>query len=78
MHPHLHTKNAMACDEVITALEECHAQGFLHKAVGSCNSAKEAVDVCLRAQRAKVQADNRATAMAKREKLKAAQKELGL
>ncbi|CAH0016304.1 unnamed protein product [Clonostachys rhizophaga] len=78
MHPHLHTKNAMACDEVITALEECHARGFLHKAVGSCNSAKEAVDACLREQRSKVQADNRAIARAKRDKLKAAQKELGL
>ncbi|KAI5465980.1 cytochrome c oxidase biogenesis protein Cmc1-like protein [Mariannaea sp. PMI_226] len=78
MHPHLHTKNAMACQDVIAVLEECHAKGFMHKAVGSCNDAKEKVNQCLRAERSKVQADNRAIARAKRDKLKEAQKELGL
>lgn len=50
----------------------------MHKAVGSCNNAKDLVNQCLRAERAKVQADNRAIARAKRERLKESQKELGL
>jgi COX assembly protein 2 len=50
----------------------------MHKAVGSCNDAKEKVNQCLRAERTKTQADNRAIARAKRDKLKESQKELGL
>ncbi|RMJ14600.1 hypothetical protein BHE90_010351 [Fusarium euwallaceae] len=78
MHPHLHTQNALACEEVIAALEECHAKGFMHKAIGSCNDAKDKVSACLRAERAKTQAVNRAAARAKRDKIKEQQKELGL
>ncbi|KAI8720718.1 COX assembly mitochondrial protein [Fusarium sp. LHS14.1] len=78
MHPHLHTQNALGCSEVIAALEECHAKGFMHKAVGSCNDAKDKVTACLRAERAKVQAENRAAARAKRDKIKEQQRELGL
>jgi len=33
------------------ALDECHARGFLYKAVGNCNEAKRAVNKCLRAAR---------------------------
>jgi COX assembly mitochondrial protein 2 len=36
------------CAEVIDALEECHARGFLFQVVGGCNKAKKAVDMCLR------------------------------
>lgn len=50
----------------------------MHKASGSCNSAKDAVDRCLREQRSIIQAENRAAARAKRNKIKAEQKELGL
>ncbi|KAF4960724.1 hypothetical protein FSARC_10403 [Fusarium sarcochroum] len=78
MHPHLHTKNALACEEVIAALEECHAQGFMHKAIGSCNDAKEAVNACLKVERSKMQAENRNAARAKRDKIKEQQRELGL
>jgi COX assembly protein 2 len=67
-----------ACEEVIAALEECHAQGFMHKATGACTNAKDAVDKCLREQRSIVQAENRAAARAKRDKLKEEQKALGL
>ncbi|KAG8666050.1 hypothetical protein FPOAC1_010852 [Fusarium poae] len=70
MHPHLHTKNALACEEVIAALEQCHAQGFMHKAVGSCNTAKERVNECLKIERSKMQAENRNAARAKRDKIK--------
>ncbi|EGR50494.1 uncharacterized protein TRIREDRAFT_58640 [Trichoderma reesei QM6a] len=78
MHPHLHTQNAMACQEVIAALEECHAQGFMHKAAGGCNDAKILVDKCLRQQRSKVQEGNRAAAKAKRDRIKEEQRALGL
>lgn len=33
------------------ALDECHARGFLYKALGNCNDAKTAVNKCLRAAR---------------------------
>jgi COX assembly protein 2 len=50
----------------------------MHKAVGSCNDAKDKVSACLRAERTKVQAENRAAARAKRDKIKEQQRELGL
>jgi COX assembly protein 2 len=70
--------NYTACSEVIAALEECHAKGFLHKASGGCNDAKERVNQCLREERAKVQAENRAAARAKRDRIKNLEKELGM
>ncbi|KAF4310104.1 hypothetical protein SLS57_004075 [Botryosphaeria dothidea] len=69
MHPHLHTKDNKACEEVMTALEECHARGFLYKAVGMCNKQKHAVNMCLRAQRLERTAVNREQAKVKREKI---------
>ncbi|KAF5577308.1 cytochrome c oxidase biogenesis cmc1 [Fusarium pseudocircinatum] len=78
MHPHLHTKNALACEEVIAALEQCHSQGFMHKAVGSCNDAKEKVNECLKIERSKMQAENRNASRAKRDKIREQQRELGL
>ncbi|KAI0018320.1 UPF0287-domain-containing protein [Xylariomycetidae sp. FL0641] len=71
MHPHLHTKDNMACEEVMTALEECHAQGFLWKSMGMCNEAKDRVTLCLRAERLKRTAANREAAKMKRKKLEA-------
>ena len=50
----------------------------MHKASGGCNSFKDKVDQCLREERSKMQAENRAAARAKRDKIKAEQKELGL
>ncbi|KAF4123443.1 COX assembly mitochondrial protein 2 [Geosmithia morbida] len=78
MHPHLHTKNALACEEVIAALEECHARGFMHKATGGCNDMKVKVDRCLRQERTNMQAENRSAAREKRNRIKAEQKALGL
>lgn len=69
---------AIACEEVIAALEECHSRGFMHKASGGCNDLKDKVDKCLRAQRTKTQAENRAIAKAKRDRLKKEKEELGL
>lgn len=53
----------------MTALEECHARGFLWKSMGMCNDAKERVTLCLRAERLKRTAQNREAARAKREKV---------
>lgn len=56
----------------MTALEECHARGFLWKSIGMCNDTKEQVTLCLRAERLKRTAANRAAAKVKREKVKKA------
>jgi COX assembly protein 2 len=32
-------------------LDECHARGFLHKALGGCNEIKREVNRCLSAER---------------------------
>ncbi|OJJ86734.1 uncharacterized protein ASPGLDRAFT_33621 [Aspergillus glaucus CBS 516.65] len=51
MHSHLHTPYNANCEEIMTALDECHARGFLHKAIGSCNDIKRDVNRCLAAER---------------------------
>ncbi|PYI19257.1 UPF0287-domain-containing protein [Aspergillus japonicus CBS 114.51] len=51
MHSHLHTPYNINCEEIMTALDECHAQGFLHKALGNCNDIKREVNKCLSEQR---------------------------
>ncbi|KAI1809611.1 UPF0287-domain-containing protein [Poronia punctata] len=71
MHPHLHTKDNTACEEIMTALEECHERGFLWKSMGMCNDTKHKVTLCLRAERLKRSAANREAAKIKRERVKA-------
>ncbi|KAI9814321.1 MAG: hypothetical protein M1826_002287 [Phylliscum demangeonii] len=66
MHPHLHTQNNLGCEEVMLALEACHAQGFLHSAWGGCNKAKAKVNACLRAERMERQRTNREKGLAQR------------
>ncbi|KAF2750833.1 UPF0287-domain-containing protein [Sporormia fimetaria CBS 119925] len=71
MHPHLHTvENQKNCADVIAALDECHAKGFLHKVFGNCTDAKYRVTLCLRAQRLERTRKNREEAMEKREHMK--------
>ncbi|TAQ89822.1 hypothetical protein B7494_g1876 [Chlorociboria aeruginascens] len=70
MHPHLHTKDNTACEEVMAMLDECHAQGFLWKAIGMCNDAKTAVNKCLRAERIERTAANRAAAKEKNRRIR--------
>ena len=50
----------------------------MHKAVGGCNDVKDKGNQCLREERSKMQAENRAAAKAKRDRLKEEQKALGL
>ncbi|KAG0651118.1 Cx9C motif-containing 1 [Hyphodiscus hymeniophilus] len=74
MHPHLHTKDNKACEEVMDVLDACHARGFLWKSMGMvsilCNDAKTAVNKCLRAQRLERTRLNREAAKIKREQIK--------
>lgn len=60
----------------MTALEECHAKGFLWKSLGMCSNAKLEVNMCLRAERLKRTAANREVAKAKRDKINRAWAEI--
>lgn len=55
----------------MTALEECHARGFLWKSMGMCSNLKRDVNKCLRAERLERTAQNREQARVKRERVKA-------
>ncbi|KAF4547398.1 Cytochrome c oxidase biogenesis protein Cmc1-like protein 1 [Elsinoe fawcettii] len=76
MHPHLHTKDNKNCEDVMNALEECHARGFLWKSMGMCTEAKHAVNMCLRAERLERTRQNRQVAKEKRQKIEAVWKEI--
>ncbi|KAG7108833.1 COX assembly mitochondrial protein 1 like [Verticillium longisporum] len=82
MHPHLHTKDNIECEDVMNALDECHARGFLYKSLGNCNTAKQHVSDCLKVARMKRLDANRAAGKAKRDekarKIAEINKELGL
>ncbi len=60
----------------MSALDECHAQGFLHKMTGGCNDAKRDVNKCLRAERLERTARNREKAKEKRERIEKIWKEI--
>jgi COX assembly mitochondrial protein 2 len=49
----------------MNALEACHARGFMWKAMGMCNEAKEQVTLCLRAERLKRSSKHREDARVK-------------
>lgn len=66
----------LGCEEVMAALDECHAQGFLHKMTGGCNSVKRDVNKCLRAERLERTAQNREKSREKREKIQKIWKEI--
>jgi COX assembly protein 2 len=55
----------------MTALDECHARGFMWKAMGMCTNLKSEVNKCLRAERLERTAENREKAKAKKEKIQA-------
>jgi COX assembly mitochondrial protein 2 len=61
----------VGCEEVMTALEECHAKGFLWKSMGMCSDLKTQVNKCLRAERLERTAKNREQAKERRAKMKA-------
>jgi COX assembly protein 2 len=60
----------------MTALDECHARGFLWKAAGMCSNLKHEVNMCLRAERLDRTRINREIAKEKRAKYEAKWKEI--
>ncbi|KAK3341661.1 cytochrome c oxidase biogenesis protein Cmc1-like protein [Lasiosphaeria hispida] len=76
MHPHLHTKDNVACEDVMNALEECHARGFMWKAIGMCNNAKKDLVHCLRQERVKSQSFNRNNVQDKKDAIRQKWKEI--
>ncbi|RDW70780.1 COX assembly mitochondrial protein [Aspergillus mulundensis] len=69
MHSHLHTPYNINCEEIMTALDECHAQGFLHKALGNCNDIKRDVNKCLAGERYERAKRNRDDARERRKRI---------
>lgn len=55
----------------MNALDECHARGFLHKALGGCNDIKREVNKCLTGERSKKSVQNRETGLQKRQRIEA-------
>lgn len=53
----------------MTALDQCHAQGFLHKALGNCNDIKREVNRCLAGERYERAKRNRDDAREKRKRI---------
>ena len=53
----------------MNALDECHARGFLYKAWGNCNEAKQAVNKCLSDARWARAKRNRDSAREKRKRV---------
>lgn len=47
MHPQLDRVRFDPCVELMDALEECHRQEFLKKALGMCNFEKDELTKCL-------------------------------
>jgi len=60
----------------MAALDECHARGFLYRAIGGCNTPKHAVNMCLRKERLERTRENREKAKEKNEKIRQVWKEI--
>lgn len=60
----------------MNALDECHARGFLYKALGGCNSIKTEVNKCLSTERGKKSKKNRETGLERRARIEAVWKQM--
>jgi len=60
----------------MTALEECHARGFIWKSMGNCNDIKTELTACLRAERYKHQSFNRVNVADKKDVIRQKWKEI--
>lgn len=60
----------------MTALDECHARGFLWKTMGMCSSLKTEVNKCLRAERLERTAKNREVAREKDRRIREVWREI--
>lgn len=77
MHPNLSPHLHPTCEEVIRALEECHAAHPLQKFVGKCNGLKAALDRCLAEEYLVRRELNHAQSMEEKRRLRARLDELG-
>ncbi|TEB36289.1 hypothetical protein FA13DRAFT_1787754 [Coprinellus micaceus] len=73
MHAQLSDKKIM-CREFIEALERCHASGW-NRLTGACNTDKDVLNQCLRAERVARTTSNRENAKERNEKAQKALKE---
>lgn len=63
------TNPPLDCEEIMTALDECHARGFLYKAIGNCNDIKRDVNKCLSEERYARAKQNRDQARERRKRV---------
>ena len=66
----------VGCTDIMNALEECHARGFLFKAFGGCNDIKREVNKCLSRERGKKSTKNRETSLERRARIEAVWKKM--
>ena len=64
------------CGQLIQALEECHQQGFIHRAFGSCNNQKEELTKCLHEERVLRERQNMLKSIEKRKQVAKRWKEM--
>jgi COX assembly protein 2 len=60
----------------MTALEECHARGFMWKAIGMCSDIKKDLIKCLKEERVKQQTLNRTEVQDKKARIRQKWKEI--
>ena len=73
---HALTQPEPACEQLMYALEACHARGFMWKSLGLCNDSKDKLAACLRAERWKTQSSNRNGVAGKQSKIRQKWKEI--
>ena len=61
----------LGCEQIMSALEECHNRNFLFKAFGGCNQLKTDVNQCLSSERTKKSDLNRETGLERRARIEA-------
>ncbi|GAA98925.1 uncharacterized protein L969DRAFT_95601 [Mixia osmundae IAM 14324] len=71
MHPPLALHQHQDCAQVIQALHACHQSSLWAKYTGGCNSLKEELTQCLRAERLERTTKNRDDAAQRRQKTQA-------
>lgn len=64
------------CGEIVRALEECQAQGFLSRAFGKCDAFQHELNACLRRERVDRQTTHFKEASEKRRSLQQKWKEM--
>ncbi len=64
------------CGELIQALEDCHKQGFMKRAFGTCNNQKAELSRCLHAERVSRERENMKKSLEKRKKVTQRWKEM--